>query len=211
MEVLDERWTMLIVRELLAGSERFNDLRRGLTRMSPTLLSKRLHQLQLAGIVARRTDGPDVRYVLTPAGQELRPAVEALGAWGVRWIGEIGDQDLDPKLLLWDMHRNVDHNAVPDGRSVVQFDFSDVPRKLSQWWLVITADEADVCDVDPGFPVALSVNTSLRDMIYIWRGDQTWAAALRSGTVDLRGPQALRRAMPGWFKLSPFVAVPRVG
>src|SRR5688572_6075454 len=121
MELLDERWTMLLVRELVLGSEHFNDLRRGLPRMSPTLLSKRLHQLVRAGVLEKRVDGNDVRYVLTPAGQELRPVVEAVGTWGARWIGEIGDEDLDPKLLLWDMHRNVDRAAVPPRRAVLHF------------------------------------------------------------------------------------------
>lgn len=100
MELLDERWTMLIVRELVSGSRQFNELRRGLPRMSPSLLSKRLKQLTRAGILERQAAGSDIRYVLTSAGQELRPVVEALGTWGVRWIGELGDEDLDPKLLL---------------------------------------------------------------------------------------------------------------
>ena len=154
MELLDERWTMLVVRELVSGSQRFNDLRRGLPRMSPTLLSRRLHQLTRAGVVERRED----RYVLTQAGQELRSVVEALGTWGIRWIGLLGDRDLDPKLLLWDMRRNIDHDAVPAGRSVVAFDFSDVPAPQRYWWLVLTPDEADVCDADPGYPVSVSVH-----------------------------------------------------
>lgn len=124
MEVLDERWTLLVVRELVEGSERFNELRRGLPRMSPTLLSRRLQQLVRVGIVQRHVDGKDVRYVLTPAGEELRPVVVAIGSWGIRWIGEIGDEDLDPKLLLWDMHRRVNREAVPTGRTVVP-----VPRR----------------------------------------------------------------------------------
>ena len=116
MELLDERWTMLVVRELVSGSQHFNELRRGVPRMSPTLLSRRLHQLSRAGIVERQNNGGDVRYVLTAAGRELRPVVEALGTWGIRWMGEIGDQDLDPKLLLWDMHRNIDTRpSQPDG------------------------------------------------------------------------------------------------
>ena len=119
MELLDERWTLLVMRELVTGSQHFNELRRGLPRMSPTLLSKRLQQLDAGrGGRAARDDG---RYVLTAAGEELRPVVEALGGWGVRWIGELGDEDLDPQLLLWDMHRNVDHAAVPagpDGRAL---------------------------------------------------------------------------------------------
>src|SRR5215469_6930238 len=209
MELLDERWTMLIVRELVTGSQHFNDLRRGVPRMSPTLLSKRLHQLVRAGIVERQEDSSQVRYVLTEAGHELQPVVEALGAWGVRWIGELGDEDLDPKLLLWDMHRNIDHDAVPAERMVLQFTFPDVPPKTRNWWLVITAGQADVCDADPGYPVAVTVTASLRTMSQIWRGDLSWSEALRSSAIQINGPQALRQAMPGWFTLSAFAVVPR--
>jgi len=209
MELLDERWTLLIVRELVMGSEHFNDLRRGVPRMSPTLLSKRLHQLARAGIVNRLADGNDVRYVLTPAGQELRGVVEALGLWGTRWIGEIGDEDLDPKLLMWDMHRSIDHTVIPDGRTVVRFRFPDVPAEARDWWLVITSQEADVCDFDPGFTVAVTVTGSLRKMVEIWMGNRGWSDAIRSGAVELDGPEALRRAVPGWFTLSTFAAVPR--
>ena len=209
MELLDERWTLLIVRELVTGSEHFNDLRRGVPRMSPTLLSKRLGQLVRAGLVERREDGGDVRYVLTPAGRELQPVVEAIGVWGIRWIGEIGDEDLDPKLLLWDMHRNVDHAAIPAGRTVIQFAFHDVPASTRDWWLVLTAQDADVCDADPGYPVAVTVTGSLRRMVEIWRGDVSWADALRSGAVTIAGPAALRRAVPRWFTLSAFAPVTR--
>jgi len=209
MELLDERWTMLIVRELVTGSQHFNDLRRGVPRMSPTLLSKRLSQLVRAGIVDRQADGTQVRYVLTQAGRELQPVVETLGTWGVRWMGELGDQDLDPKLLLWDMHRNIHHGAVPAGRTVVQFTFPDVPAKTRYWWLVITSGQADVCDADPGYPVSVTVTAGLAVMCQVWRGDLGWGQAMRSGAVLLNGPQTLRRALPSWFKLSAFAAVPR--
>ena len=211
MELLDERWTLLIVRELVSGSTHFNQLRRGLPRMSPTLLSRRLHQLVLAGVLERRSDGTDVEYVLTQAGRELQPVVEALGVWGIRWIGELGDEDLDPKLLLWDMQRNIDHAAIPAGRTVVQFVFSDVPKSLRRWWLVITSDEADVCDVDPGHEVAVTVDARLRGMVEVWRGDVSWADALRAGAVEVHGPEALRRAVPAWFTLSVFAGVTRPG
>lgn len=211
MELLDERWTLLVVRELLSGSEHFNELRRGLTRMSPTLLSRRLHRLVRAGVVERRVDGHDVRYVLTQAGEELRPVVEALGAWGIRWIGEIGDEQLDPKLLLWDMHRNIDRAAVPPGRTVVRFRFPDVPGDLRDWWLVITREDSDVCDADPGYDVAVTVTGDLRRMVEIWRGDRTWAAGLRAGDVAVAGPAVLCRAVPTWFTLSRFASVPRPG
>jgi DNA-binding HxlR family transcriptional regulator len=209
MELLDERWTMLVVRELVCGSEHFNELRRGLPRMSPTLLSRRLHQLVRAGVVDRQVEGNDVRYVLTQAGHELRPVVEALGAWGTRWIGELGDGDLDPKLLMWDMHRHIDKDAIPDGRTVVQFRFPDAPSDARDWWLVITRGEVDVCDVDPGHAVAVTVTASLRSMVNLWRGDLSWSNALRAGAVEVHGPEGLRRAVPGWFTLSGFAAVPR--
>ncbi|MGH3333615.1 MAG: winged helix-turn-helix transcriptional regulator [Nocardioidaceae bacterium] len=209
MELLDERWTMLVVRELVSGTEHFNELRRGLPRMSPTLLSRRLHQLTRAGIVERHVEGNDVRYVVTQAGHELRPVVEALGAWGIRWIGELGDEDLDPRLLVWDMHRNIDQEATPEGRTVVQFRFPDAPSDARDWWLVITSDETDVCDMDPGYAVAVTVTASLRSMVRVWRGDVSWSDALRAGNVEVRGPEALRRAVPGWFTLSGFASVPR--
>jgi DNA-binding HxlR family transcriptional regulator len=208
-ELLDERWTLLIVRELVTGSRHFNELHRGVPRISPALLSKRLHHLTRAGIVERRPDGNRVEYVLTLAGRELQPVVEALGTWGVRWIGHLGDEDLDPQLLLWDMHRNVDHDAVPKGRTVVKFCFRDVPVNTRDWWLVITPDVVDVCDVDPGYPVAATVTACLRRMVEIWRGDVSWSDALRTGAIEVHGPTALRRAVPRWFTLSAFAAVPR--
>jgi DNA-binding HxlR family transcriptional regulator len=209
MELLDERWTLLIIRELVSGSERFNDLRRGLLRMSPTLLSKRLHQLTIAGIVTRTEDGTDVRYLLTPAGQELRPVVEALGVWGTRWIGELGDADLDPKLLLWDMRRHIDRETVPRGQTVLHFSFHDVTAASRDWWMVITEDNADLCDADPDYPVAVQVRTDLRSLTEVWLGDLRWSEALGSGAITLQGPSELRRGFPGWFTLSPFAAVPR--
>ncbi len=209
MELLDERWTLLVVRELVSGSQRFNDLRRGLPKMSPSLLSRRLQQLVRAGVIERRVDGNDVRYVLTEAGRELEPVVQALGAWGIRWIGELGDRDLDPKLLLWDMHRHIDLHAVPSGRTVVRFRFPDAAPKLRDWWLVITSDDVDVCDYDPGHDVAVTVTASLRTMVRVWRGDIGWSDALRAGTIDVQGAAPMRRSLPKWFTLSDFAAVPR--
>lgn len=209
MELLDERWTMLVVRELVAGSERFTELRRGLPRMSPTLLSRRLHQLERAGVLYHVGTGTEGRYRLTAAGRELAPVVEALGAWGIRWTGELGDRDLDPKLLMWDMRRNIDHSAVPATRTVVRFEFPDVAASHRHWWLVITPADADACDQDPGHPVTLDVRVELRTMTQIWRGDITWPTAMRSTAVTVTGPPQLRRALPSWLTLSGFATVPR--
>jgi DNA-binding HxlR family transcriptional regulator len=209
MELLDERWTMLVIRELLEGSRTFNTLRRGLPRMSPALLSTRLQSLARAGVVDRHEDGGRVSYTLTPAGRELRPIVEAIGRWGIRWIPDLGDEDLDPHLLMWDIHRNVDLGEVPPGRTILRFTFRDVAGAGRDWWLVIKADGVDLCDFDPGWDVAATVDSDLRTLTQVWRGDDRWPQALRSGRLRLEGPTQVRRAVPRWLKLSSFAAVPR--
>jgi DNA-binding HxlR family transcriptional regulator len=209
MELLDERWTMLVVRELLEGSRHFNALRRGVPRMSPALLSTRLRTLVRAGVVERYQDGNRISYALTPAGKELRPIIEALGQWGIRWIPDLGDSDLDPHLLMWDIHRNIDLDAVPPGRTVLRFTFRDVPGAARDWWLVITNDGVDPCDFDPGYPITATVQTDLRTLTMVWRGDLSWSQALRSGALELHGPVQVRRAIPRWLKLSAFAPVPR--
>jgi len=206
MEVLDERWTLLIVRELLLGSSRFNELRRGVPKMSPALLSKRLKALERAGIIQRTEDKG---YALTESGQELRPIVDALGAWGVRWIPQIGQVDLDPHLLMWDVRRTVPVENWPRARTVLALVFDDVPVKNKYWWLVVNGDDVDSCDADPGYEVTVTVSTSLRTFTELWRGDLTWAAALRSGTVTLDGPATLRRQVPTWIGSSHLAKVPR--
>jgi DNA-binding HxlR family transcriptional regulator len=209
MELLDERWTMLVLRELLEGSRTFNALRRGLPRMSPTLLSTRLQSLARAGVIDRHEDGSRVLYTLTPAGRELRPIVEAIGSWGIRWIPDLGDEDLDPHLLMWDIHRRIDLEAVPPGRTVLRFTFRDVVGSGRDWWLVIKPDGVDICDFDPGGEVAATVDTDLRTLTQVWRGDDGWPAALRTGRLRLEAPVPIRRAIPHWLQLSAFAGVPR--
>lgn len=209
MELLDERWTLLVIRELLCGSRHFNELRRGVPRMSPSLLSQRLRTLTRAGVIERRQDGNRVSYELTTAGEELRPVVEALGGWGIRWIGELGDDDYDPHLLLWDIHRNLDLDALPHARTVLAFVFTDVARPADRWWLVVDAGEVDVCNNDPGHPVAVTVTSRLATMTRVWRGDIAWDDAVRAGSIDVAGAPHMRRAVRGWLRLSSFAAVPR--
>lgn len=209
MELLDERWTMLVVRELVEGSRHFSELRRGVPRMSPALLSKRLRNLVRHGVVDRHEVGNRVVYRLTPAGEELAPIVESIGKWGVRWVPELGDEDLDPHLVMWDVHRNVDFGAVPEGRTTVQFTFRDVQGSGRHWWLVIANGAVDVCDIDPGHPVVATIETGLRAFTLVWRGDRRWDAAVRSGELVVHAPLAVRRAVPRWLKLSSLASVPR--
>jgi DNA-binding HxlR family transcriptional regulator len=199
MELLDERWTLLVVRELLSGSTRFNELRRGNPKMSPALLSKRLHTLERAGVVRREGSGGRSSYHLTASGEELRPIVDALGAWGVRWIGELGDADLDPHLLFWDMRRTVPVDRWPRGRTVLAFVLDDVASSQARWWLVASGDEVDVCDVDPGHEVDATLHTSLRTLVEVWRGDLSWDRALRAGSVDIAAAPTVRSRVPGWI------------
>jgi len=209
MEVLDERWTLLVVRELLLGSRHFNELRRGNPRMSPALLSKRLQRLERAGVVQRRVVGGRSTYQLTESGLELRGIVEGLGAWGARWVGELGEEDLDPHLLMWDVKRTIPVADWPRGRTVVAIRFADVAPPVSRWWVCVSGDEVDICDVDPGFDVTATVRTSLRAMTEIWRGDRAWGDALRAGRVEVEAPREVARAVPGWIGQSLLAAVPR--
>lgn len=209
MEVLDERWTLLVVRELLAGSCHFNELRRGVPKMSPALLSKRLRTLERAGVINRQIDAARTRYVLTESGRELSTVVEALNAWGTRWVGGLGDEDLDPHLLMWDMRRTVAIERWPRSRTVIAFHLSGVAPAVSTWWLVVADGEVDVCDYDPGFDTTATVVTSLRDLTAIWRGDVTWTIALRSGHVGVIASRDVRLAVPGWLGQGRMAQVPR--
>lgn len=210
LEVLDERWTLLVVRELLLGSRHFNELRRGNPKMSPALLSRRLRSLEKAGVL-RREVGPTGRtaYVLTPAGEELSTVVEALGVWATRWIGELGIDDLDPHLLLWDIRRTMSLTVWPSERTVLALEFSDVAGRAACWWIMVDHGEAQVCDYDPGFDIAATVRTSLRTLTEVWRGNRSWAGALEQRSIDVLGPVSVRREVPVWIGQSPLAAVPR--
>jgi DNA-binding HxlR family transcriptional regulator len=210
-ETFARRWTPLIVRELLAGSTRFNDLRRGIPAISASVLSRRLEELAVAGIVTREEDEEGTRYLLTAAGEELRGVVEQLGLWGRRWLpSDYRDQDLDPRLLVWDIHRNVHLDRVP-GRTVVELYFTDAPAKRRGYWLVLAPEGADVCLAPPGGEVDLRLSCTVRALTDIWMGNTSWAAASRAGAIELTGPGRLRRAFPGWLKLNSFAGVPTVG
>ncbi|MGZ8809286.1 MAG: winged helix-turn-helix transcriptional regulator, partial [Mycobacterium sp.] len=209
MELLDERWTMLVVRELLAGSTHFNDLRRGVPRMSPSLLSKRLQTLTRAGVVQRsEADGRSV-YTLTECGRELVAVVEALGTWSVRWFSDLVEKDLDPSVLMWDIRRTIPLDKWPRARTVVAIRLTGTPPKQSSWWLMVADGDAEVCDFDPGYDVVATVSTSLRALTQIWRGDQSWQRALLDGSVSIDGTSDARRAVPMWIGQSTLAAVPR--
>jgi DNA-binding HxlR family transcriptional regulator len=208
-EVLCNRWTMVLLRELVAGSTRFNDLRRGVPRMSPTLLSKRLRELETAGIV-QRVPIPDesghMAYELTKAGRDLEPVVEAFGMWGQKWVeAEPSLDNLDPGLLMWDMRRNLDPTPMPADKTVIEFRYTDQPEERRQWWLIVEPGaEVDLCSIDPGFDVDLFVETDLRCMTAIWMGLTTVPRSADEGRLALLGDRGLADQMQIWLGLSPF-------
>ncbi|MGH2864223.1 MAG: winged helix-turn-helix transcriptional regulator [Solirubrobacteraceae bacterium] len=206
-EVFARRWTPLIIRELLSGSTRFNDLRRGMPNISASVLSRRLDELAIAGIVERREDENGMRYFLTAAGEELRPVVEQLGVWGRRWLpAEYRDEDLDPRLLVWDIHRNVRLDEISK-RTVVELRFPDAPAQHRAYWLILTPAEVDVCLTHPGGDVDVHLTSDVRTLTDVWMGNTSWASALRAGTLQVTGPSEMRRALPRWLKLNLFAHV----
>ena len=209
-EVIGERWTPLVLRELLAGSRHFNDLRRGVPLMSPSLLSQRLKALEKAGIIVRSESDGRTTYTLTAAGEEVRPLIEGLGAWGQRWVrSQLEEDDLDAGLLMWDVRRNVDASLFPERRTVIQFELTDVEGAEGSYWLVGNRDEIDLCIKDPGFEVDLYVFSDLRTLTRVWMGDLAVEEALRTGRVELQGDLPLRQSFRGWFALSPLAGVER--
>jgi DNA-binding HxlR family transcriptional regulator len=212
-EVLTERWTPLVIRELVNGSRRFNEIHRGVPLMSSSLLVRRLRTLEAAGVVERvpRPDGPGSEYRLTAAGEELRPLIDLLGLWGERWLRrEIADEDADAAFVMWAVRGSVDATAQPPERTVVHFRFGAAPPKRRFWWLVLTPGEApDLCLTDPGHGVDLTVRTDPRTLARIYMGDAGIAAALRDRTLELSGPEHLVRGFARWFGLSPLARIDR--
>lgn len=197
VEVLGERWSLLIVRDMLCGFNRFNDLARCLPGLSRSLLTKRLRQLELAGVVEKLDGG----YVLTAAGEELRPIVFGLGEWGARWqFGDPSEHELDPQLLVWWVHRRLDFSVLPDRRIVLEFRFSDDRRRF---WIVKDTLGPSVCTHDSGFDVDVFVSSDVATLYSVWMGKAELAAALRSGSLQLTGTAALVRRMQDVFLLSP--------
>ena len=207
-EVLGERWTHLIIRELAAGSESFNDLRKGVPLMSPSLLSTRLKSLEKSQVIERREQKRHVCYKLTKAGEELIPIIFQLGAWGHRWVrSDLSTEDLDPSLLIWDMHRSFNVEYFKSGRTVIKIEFTDPIAKFRHWWLVIKAGDVDVCLKDPGYEIDVRISSDLRTLTAVWMGDSTILKAIRGKKVVVTGASPLRKNIAVWFGSSYFADV----
>lgn len=205
-EVIGEKWTMLVLRELFLGTTRFNDFQRALSRMSPTLLAKRLRRLEECGIIMRKqTSGQrGYEYRLTAAGKELSPLIEVLAVWGMRWAqGQLSDDELDVELLMWDIQRRLQLDKLPDGDTVFCFIFDDL-EKYKSWWLVIRDGEVDLCTEDPGLNVDLYLRSDLRSMVEIWNGDLDIKTAQRKELIKTQGDKQLAKTMADWLGISLF-------
>jgi DNA-binding HxlR family transcriptional regulator len=200
-DIIGERWTVLILRELLLGTTRYNDFQRGLSRISPTLLSKRLKMLEDKGLIVRKRL-PGARsheYHLTACGRELEPLIEHLAVWGMRWArGQMTDIELDVEFLMWDLQRRLQSERLPDGETVLCFTFDEL-NKFKTWWLVAHENDVDLCSEDPGKEVHLYINSTVRDLANVWRGDVPMKKALREKRIRTHGNTHLTRTMPDWL------------
>jgi DNA-binding HxlR family transcriptional regulator len=209
-ELFCERWTALILRDLVAGATRFSQLRRGVPLASPTLLSRRLKELEAEGIVERRR--ADTRrgwtYHLTPAGKEFAPIIEGLGVWGQRWSRrELAKHEINLTLLMWGLELSIKPEAFGARRCVVKLTFADQPEGTRHWWFINEDGRAELCVEEPGFEVDLYLVTTLPDMIYIYRGDLPLARALDQGRLEAHGAAWARRVLSRWLARSPLADV----
>ena len=200
-ELIGEKWTMLILRELLLGTTRFNDFQRAMSRMSPTLLAKRLRHLEECGIIIRKklSGQKGYEYRLTAAGKELSPLIEIVAVWGMRCArGQLTNDELDVEFLMQELQRRLQTEHLPDGETVICLIFNEL-TKHKTWWLLVDGDVVDLCTEDPGKDVDLYINSSVRTMIEVWVGDVDVRTALRNGSVKTHGLRHLIRTMPEWF------------
>jgi len=202
-EIVGERWTLLILRELMLGTRRFNDFQRALSRISPTLLNTRLKSLEAYGILIKKKipGQKGYEYRLTPSGKELGPLIETLAVWGMRWArGQMTDAELDVEFLMWELQRRLQTQHLPAGESIICFTFAEL-EQFKHWWLVVNDDEVDLCTRDPGKDIDLYVSSSVRSLAEVWRGDVGLKAALADGRIKAHGLRALERSLPDWLGL----------
>ena len=206
LEIVGDRWTLLIIRDLLMGSGHFNEIERGLPGISRALLAGRLRQLRRAGLVERQLSSPGrqtTAYRLTQAGQDLFGVIGALRAWGEAWaFGDPTPDELDPVLLMWWLRKRVEVDRLPDGRLVAQFDFHGYDRQGStsvSFWLILTRADVTLCLTDPGYEVHVRCDADLATLYRVWGERISYREALASGGVRVDGPRTLVRAFPLWF------------
>jgi DNA-binding HxlR family transcriptional regulator len=202
-EILGEKWTLLIIRELLMGATRFNQIQRGMSKISPTILNKRLDTLQKHGLIVQKRI-PEQRgheYQLTEAGRELYPIVLKTAEWGMRWArGQMTDRDLDVQLLMWDIQRRIQPNKLPTGQTVLRFMFTDL-NEYNEWWLKIQNNEVDLCTENPGNEVDVYFTCDLRTMTEVWMGDLSIPQARADDRLKIVGSPVYVKNIQSWLGL----------
>lgn len=202
-EAIGDRWTPLVLRELICGSERFTDIHRGIPRMSKTLLVQRLKQMERLGVLERR---PGPTYHLTDAGRDLEGVVWGMGLWAMQWLfGDPAKEHLDGAHLMWRVRQRIVPENLPPRRTVVQFDFPAASRGKCIW-LLLDPEGSSVCERDEGFTVDLRVKADIVEFMRVWAGRSTWRDAVETGALKFDGPRNLAKDFPSWFALSPFAA-----
>lgn len=210
MELLGEKWTLLILRELHMGATRFSELQRGLSLISPTMLTKRLNELADAELILRKRIAGQrgYEYFLTQAGKETLPLLKTVGEWGMRWArGDLRETHIDVELLMLYLQRSVRTECLPGDQSVIKFEFTDLPN-LNNWWLLVKGCNVDICLENPGREVDVYFTTDLRTMVGCWMGDKTYKASIADKSMKVVGPPALTRNIQNWLTDSIFAGIP---
>ena len=209
--LIGERWTLLILRELVLGTHRFSEFQRALSRISPSLLTKRLKDLETAGIIIKKPQQGrrGYEYYLTAAGKELSPVIEHLATWGMRWArGQLSEDELDVEFLMWEIQRRLVTDALPDGETVLCFIFEELTQ-FKSWWIVIRDGNVDLCTENPGKNVDLYITSSVRTMIEIWEGNLGTKTAQRKRFLKTNGNRQLIKSLPEWLGICLYADVKR--
>lgn len=211
-EILCERWTLLVMSRLIDGCRRFNEIHRGVPKISPTLLKQRLDQLEHAGLCYRTPikGGRGYEYRLTDAGKELDPIIMSLAVWGQRWSRDLEIDDLDPAFLAWSMHTRMNVGAMPEDRTVLEFEFSGTYAECRRFWLVVEDGHVDMCLKDPGHDVDLVIRAHIKRFIEAWRGLRDLRSEIVDGHIAVDGRIDYCRALPNWLLGSALAKFDRV-
>lgn len=203
-ELLCRRWTVLIISRLLDGCRTFNEIQQGVPKISPSLLSTRLSELEHAGVLVRRKIENENRYRYEPteSARELSEIIDKMAIWGQHWSRDMQMEDLDPAFLAWSMSTRMNTDAMPAGQTVVEFEFSGTPTEFRRFWLVNQSGKVDMCLKNPGYETDLHVHSDLRRFVEAWRGFRDLRVEIRSGSIRLTGPRQLASAFPDWLLLS---------
>ncbi len=210
-ELLCERWTLLVISRVIDGCTRFNEIHRGVPKISATLLSQRLKQLEHAGLITRRPleNERGHAYELTEAGRDLDPIIMSLAVWGQKWSRDMEHEDLDPAFLAWSMHTRLNIEAMPKTRTVLEFAFTGYQKGIFRFWLVVENGNADMCLKYPGYESDLVVHAEIRRFVEAWRGFRNLKEEISGGHIRVDGPENLQKKLPDWLMLSALAPFPR--